>query len=64
MLDTLPGRMGELSSDDTLVFVCRSGGRSARAAAFALENGFTHVYNMKGGMLAWNQQGLAVEKND
>ena len=62
VLDTLPGRLGELSPDDTIVFVCRSGARSGRAAAFALENGFERVYNMKGGMLAWNGEGLAVEK--
>lgn len=35
------------------VFVCRSGKRSAMACEIALTQGFSRVYNMKGGMLAW-----------
>lgn len=61
-LDQLPGKIGTLTQDQPIVFVCRSGGRSAQATAFALENGFTDVYNMKGGMLLWNEYGLATEK--
>ncbi len=38
------------------LFVCRSGGRSARAARMALGSGFQHVYNLDGGMLRWNQE--------
>ena len=62
VLDTLPQRLLELPKDQTVVFICRSGARSGRAAAFAKENGFEHVFNMKGGMLLWNEFGLTVEK--
>ena len=62
VLDTLPERIRELPKDEPIVFVCRSGARSGRATAFALDQGFQHVYNMKGGMLNWNQQGLPIEK--
>ncbi len=61
VLDNLPQSLGELPRDKTVVFICRSGGRSGKAAAFARENGFADVYNMKGGMLLWNQLGLQVE---
>jgi hydroxyacylglutathione hydrolase len=61
VLDSIPQRLSELPKDQTVVFVCRSGGRSGRATAYARDNGFTSVYNMKGGMLLWNQQGLKVE---
>ncbi len=60
VLDTLPQRLGELPKDKTVVFVCRSGNRSAQAAGFALEHGFSDVYNMRGGMLLWNELGLEV----
>lgn len=40
------------------LFVCRSGGRSARATLMALIAGFTKVYNLKGGMLAWSRENL------
>ncbi len=61
VLDTLPQMIGDLPTDKTVVFVCRSGGRSAKASAFAKENGVSDCYNMKGGMLLWNQLGLPVE---
>jgi rhodanese-related sulfurtransferase len=35
------------------IIVCRSGGRSARAAQFLEDYGFK-VINMSGGMLEWN----------
>jgi rhodanese-related sulfurtransferase len=35
------------------IIVCRSGGRSARAAKFLEDYGFK-VINMSGGMLEWN----------
>lgn len=61
VLDTLPQRISELPADKTIVFVCRSGGRSAKATAFAQESGFKNIFNMKGGMLLWNQMSLDVE---
>lgn len=64
VLDTLPDRLPDLPPDLTLVFVCRSGQRSARAAAYALENGFRSVFNMKGGMIEWTQKDFeTVERN-
>lgn len=37
------------------VFLCRSGVRSQKACQIAASFGFSQVYNMKGGMIAWNQ---------
>jgi sulfur-carrier protein adenylyltransferase/sulfurtransferase len=48
--------------DAELVVVCRSGGRSAKAAAQLARRGFTRVMNLSGGMLAWNEAGLPVER--
>lgn len=62
VLDTLPDQFQHLPKDKTVVFVCRSGGRSARATAFAQLNGLKNAYNMRGGMLLWNELGLPTEK--
>ncbi len=35
---------------------CRSGGRSAKAAKILSETGFSKVYNLKGGYLAWSNK--------
>ena len=61
-LDKLMDEIHNLNKDQTLVFVCRSGGRSAKATALAMDRGFESVYNMKGGMLLWNEMGLDTER--
>lgn len=62
VLGTIPEKINTLPKNETIVFICRSGGRSSQAAAFAISKGFTDVYNMRGGMLAWNQLLLPTEK--
>lgn len=63
-LDTLPQKISDLNKDETIVFICRSGGRSAQATAFAKQQGFQSVFNMAGGMIAWNQANFkVVEQN-
>lgn len=54
-LATLPGKLDELSSlkNEEVIVHCRSGARSGNAKLFLLENGFTNVRNLLGGMLAW-----------
>jgi rhodanese-related sulfurtransferase len=47
--------------DREIVFVCRSGGRSARAASELAKRGFRHLSNLRGGMEAWNAARLPVE---
>jgi rhodanese-related sulfurtransferase len=54
-LGTVPEKLGTLPRDLTIVFICRSGGRSSQATAFAKSRGYESVYNMRGGMLLWNK---------
>lgn len=61
VLSTLPEKIKALPKDQTIVFICRSGGRSSQAAAFAKSEGLSDVYNMRGGMLLWNQLKLPIE---
>ena len=60
-LDTLMDHIDNIPKEKTVVFICRSGRRSANATAIAKDNGFESVYNMKGGMMLWNEMGLATE---
>ncbi len=60
-LDTLMDHIDDIPKDKTVVFICRSGRRSANATAIAKDNGFESVFNMKGGMLLWNEMGLTTE---
>ncbi|MCI0767313.1 rhodanese-like domain-containing protein [Bacillus sp. TL12] len=51
-LGLLEFRMHKLDKSKEYIMVCRSGGRSSRAAQFLESNGFK-VINMTGGMLDW-----------
>lgn len=55
-LGQLAGRLSELDPDTELVMVCRSGNRSSQASRALVANGYTKVYNMTGGMLAWKHE--------
>lgn len=56
----LPESLSGFSGNCTLVFQCRSGGRSAIAASLALASGVKHVLNLAGGISAWEAAGLPV----
>jgi sulfur-carrier protein adenylyltransferase/sulfurtransferase len=52
-LSEVPARLHELDSASELVVMCKSGGRSRRAAEFLASRGFEHVANLAGGIDAW-----------
>lgn len=54
--------LANLPKDKPYIFVCRSGGRSGVATELAIKHGFLKVFNMVGGMIAWNQAGYDVER--
>jgi sulfur-carrier protein adenylyltransferase/sulfurtransferase len=53
-LSTVMDNADKISKDKPVIFYCRSGARSG-SAVLALERqfGFTNLYNLKGGMIAW-----------
>jgi sulfur dioxygenase len=63
-LRELPERGSELVrfKDRDIVAICRVGVRSTTAAAILTGLGFERVYNLKGGMLDWNDAHLPVER--
>ena len=59
-LATVPLRLQELNKEEKLVFICRSGARSAQACAYMQQNGFNNVYNLRGGVFAWANAGQPI----
>ncbi len=63
-LSALKGRIGELEKyrEHPIVTTCQSGRRSKIAATQLKSKGFTQVYNLVGGVLAWRKAELPLEK--
>ena len=50
----------ELSKDVPILIYCRSGNRSGRALEVMKQMGFKHVYDLKGGIINWENNNLPV----
>ena len=55
-LGEVPQRYQEIPKDREVVVHCKMGARSAKAAAFLRQQGFTSVKNLKGGILDWSDK--------
>ena len=44
-----------MGDDHELLIICKSGGRSGRVMDYLVDQGFTNVYNVSGGMDAWSK---------
>lgn len=60
LLHMLPLVADQLESEKPMVFICRSGARSAQACAFLASKGFENIYNLRGGVMGWVQAGKAL----
>jgi rhodanese-related sulfurtransferase len=62
-LAQLNERLSELKQykDSTVITQCKTGRRSAKALDELKSAGFSKVYNMGGGIMAWDKAGLKTE---
>jgi len=56
----IPARLDEIPRDGEVIVVCRVGGRSSQVVSYLLNNGFTNVVNLDGGMQDWAADGREV----
>lgn len=62
-LGELQRRAAELDRSRAVVCVCRSGKRSAQAMEKLASLGFARVRQLDGGLMAWEQAGFPLEKD-
>ncbi len=64
-LDEVPQRIGEFepAREHRIVLVCQTDKRSVSAAQLLRQRGFPDVCVLRGGMVKWNEEGLAIERN-
>jgi len=63
-LAELPDRVRDVSDDRPVAVHCQGGSRSAIAASLLLARGHRAVANVPGGISAWEQEGLPVERKE
>lgn len=53
----IPDNVEKISKDKPVIIHCRSGARSGNVCNYLEQNfGFTNLYNLQGGILAWADQ--------
>lgn len=55
-MNDIPSRQQELEPDAPTIVICHHGVRSAQVAAYLEGNGFSHLYNLSGGVDAWAKE--------
>src|SRR5262245_25445232 len=54
-MNQIPARLAEMSREAETIVMCHAGGRSMRVAQFLVNQGFSNVANLTGGISAWSQ---------
>lgn len=62
--DQIMQRLGDLPADKNakVVLYCRSGNMSTQAATQLVQAGYTNIWELGGGMLAWKSAGLPLKQ--
>ncbi len=56
-MSEVPDNVDKIAKDKPVIIHCRSGARSGRICQYLEEEyGYTNLYNLKGGILAWADQ--------
>jgi rhodanese-related sulfurtransferase len=55
-MSEIPARHTELLESEPVAVLCHSGGRSARVAGFLVQQGYSRVANVSGGINAWSSE--------
>lgn len=61
-MSTLGARLQEIPADRPVLVLCAAGSRSQQVAGYLLDNGFTDVGSVAGGINAWERLGLEVKR--
>jgi rhodanese-related sulfurtransferase len=62
----LAGRLNEIGKykDKPVIVTCRGGTKGGMACRFLRRSGFNNVFHLKGGVAAWQQASLPLEKQE
>jgi rhodanese-related sulfurtransferase len=53
-MNSIPNRLADIPQDKPVVIYCATGARSYAVAAYLMDNGYSNVANLAGGIVAWS----------
>jgi len=59
---TIDGQLAAIPPERTIVCVDRAGRRGEQVCRLLLEKGYTNIFNLHGGILAWKKAGLPLRR--
>ena len=62
-MSLIEGRLAEIPTDKLVITACPGGIRSVRVANALVNNGFTNIASLDGGLNLWKSKGLPFEYN-
>lgn len=62
--DDLIDKINLIDKSKAIAVYCRSGGRSSKVAKLLQENGFNEIYQLLGGVMAWENEGFPLIKSE
>ncbi|MGX1024967.1 rhodanese-like domain-containing protein [Flavobacterium sp. CS20] len=60
--DNFDKKLDTLNKDKPIIVYCRSGRRSAKCAKILQKQGFSKIYDLKGGITQWMKEGNTIKK--
>ena len=52
-MNSIANHLKQLPSEKQIIIMCKSGGRSAQVCEYLNRQGYSNVYNLKGGIISW-----------
>ena len=59
-MNTIPDNLNNIESTKPVIIMCKSGGRSAQVCEYLQNQGYSNIYNLKGGIISW---ALEIDSN-
>ena len=56
----IPHNLDKINSNQMVIVMCKSGGRSAQVCQYLNNEGYSNVYNLNGGIISW---ALEIDSN-
>ncbi|MDP2060927.1 MAG: rhodanese-like domain-containing protein [Flavobacteriaceae bacterium] len=60
--ENFEAELDKLDKNAPVCVYCKSGGRSTKAAELLKKKGFKAIYNLDGGIMGWEKDGLPIDK--